>query len=62
MNIKEYINKIKSKINILNKYAKNPFVDESLSYNPFKSAFTHTYVWVEDNKCTTGENNDCNIC
>ena len=29
------------------KNAKNPFLEYNYAYNPFKSAISQTYVWVE---------------
>ena len=39
---------IKRKVGILDKTAKNPFIQEDYEYNPFKPVFSRTYVWVEN--------------
>ncbi len=30
-----------------NKNAKNPFLENNFEYNPFKSIYEQTYIWVE---------------
>lgn len=47
MNIKEQFAKIIEKLNKLDQSAKNPFLNSDFSTNPFKDAFSQTYVWVE---------------
>lgn len=47
MNIKDYIKELGKKADCYNKKAKNPFLEYNYAYNPFKSAISQTYVWVE---------------
>ena len=47
MNIKKYLQELNKKTNDYNKNAKNPFLEYNYAYNPFKSAISQTYVWVE---------------
>ena len=47
MNIKKNIQELNKKTNDYNKNAKNPFLEYNYAYNPFKSAISQTYVWVE---------------
>jgi len=47
MNIKKYLQELNKKTNDYNKSAKNPFLEYNYAYNPFKSAISQTYVWVE---------------
>ncbi len=45
--IKKYINIIMRKVKKYDKKATNPFLSNNFSYNPFKSIYEQTYVWVE---------------
>ena len=47
MELKEYLNELKSRVKKLDSKAKNPFLEYDYSYNPFKSALKQTYVWIE---------------
>ncbi len=47
MNIKKSLQELKKRINKYDKNAKNPFLEYNYAYNPFKSAISQTYVWVE---------------
>lgn len=47
MDIKEYILFLNKKVKKYEKSAKNPFLEYNYAYNPFKSAISQTYVWVE---------------
>ncbi len=47
MNIKKSLQELKRRINLYDKNAKNPFLEYNYAYNPFKSAISQTYVWVE---------------
>ncbi|MBQ2984191.1 MAG: hypothetical protein IJD57_05285 [Candidatus Gastranaerophilales bacterium] len=38
------------KVNNYNKKAKNPFIENNFAYNPFKSIYEQTYIWVEKPK------------
>ena len=40
--------KIKNKIQKLDKVAKNPFIQDDLSYNPCQNCIAQTYVWIEE--------------
>ena len=35
-----------------NKKATNPFINNDFQYNPFKSIYEQTYIWVEEKKAT----------
>jgi len=44
--------KIKILLNKVNKYdkkAQNPFLKGDFEYNPFKSIYEQTYIWIEKN-------------
>ena len=45
--IKRYFNILIKKTNKYNKKATNPFLKSEFSYNPFKSIYEQTYIWVE---------------
>lgn len=47
MGIKEYLFILNKKMKSYDKNAKNPFLEYNYAYNPFKSAISQTYVWVE---------------
>ncbi|HIS74576.1 TPA: hypothetical protein IAA86_06115 [Candidatus Galligastranaerophilus intestinavium] len=47
MRISEYFKEINSKVDNINKKARNPFVDYDYSTNPFRGAFKKTYIWIE---------------
>ncbi len=47
MGIKEYLQTLNKKMRSYDKSAKNPFLEYNYAYNPFKSAISQTYVWVE---------------
>lgn len=47
MKIKEYLKLLNKKVKCYDKEAKNPFLEYNYAYNPFKSAISQTYVWVE---------------
>jgi len=47
MGIKEYFFELNKKMKNYDKNAKNPFLEYNYAYNPFKSAISQTYVWVE---------------
>ena len=38
------------KVHKYDKKAKNPFIENDFSYNPFKSIYEQTYIWVEKPK------------
>ena len=48
MKLNDYAKIIKDKITHAHQTAKNPFVDGDYTYNPFKSVFNRTYVWIEE--------------
>ena len=43
----KYLNIIFKKIKKYDKYASNPFLNKDFEYNPFKSIYEQTYIWVE---------------
>lgn len=47
MRLLAYAKLINQKINAANKKAKNPFMDYSMSYNPFIKPIYNTMVWIE---------------
>jgi len=47
MSIKEYFFELNKRMKKYDKNAKNPFLEYNYAYNPFKSAISQTYVWVE---------------
>lgn len=55
MKLREYFRDVGSKVNKMDKKAKNPFLDYDYSYNPFKGAFKQTYVWIEKENNKEGE-------
>jgi len=55
MNIKEQFERILEKLNKLESSAQNPFLRTDFSANPFKDAFSQTYVWVEDDREEEGK-------
>jgi len=56
MNIREYFKELNEKMKCYDKNAKNPFLEYNYAYNPFKSAISQTYVWVEKvKKCEDDE-------
>lgn len=48
MNLISYIKKINDKIKEFDEMATNPFTNPDFEYNPFKNAFSQTYVWLDD--------------
>lgn len=56
MRISEYFKEINSKVDNINKKARNPFVDYDYSTNPFRGAFKKTYIWIEEEE----ENSEIN--
>ena len=54
MGIKEYFSTLNKKMKAYDKNAKNPFLEYNYAYNPFKSAISQTYVWVEKLKKEKG--------
>lgn len=50
MNLAAFARLLHKKVNSAHKKAQNPFVDSSLSYNPFKRPIYTTLVWVEPEK------------
>ena len=38
------------KVHKYDKTAKNPFLNKNYTYNPFKSIYEQTYIWVEKPK------------
>jgi len=49
-NMKKYVNILIKKTKKYDKYAKNPFLDKDFEYNPFKSIYEQTYIWVDKPK------------
>ncbi len=47
MNINEYLNEIKQKINKINAYVTNPINYKDIN-NPFASTLPKTYVWIDE--------------
>ncbi len=47
MNFGEYVKQVKLKMHKLDEFAQNPILDKDFSYNPFQSALSQTYVWIE---------------
>ena len=47
MNLAAFARLLHIKINSAHKKAQNPFMDSSLSYNPFTKPIYTTLVWVE---------------
>ena len=45
--IKKYIDILIKKVNKYDKKATNPFIKDEFAYNPFKSIYEQTYIWVE---------------
>ena len=41
---------ILKKVNNYDKKAKNPFLENNYNYNPFKSIYQQTYIWIEKPK------------
>ncbi len=56
MGIKEYFIILNKKMKKYDKNAKNPFLEYNYAYNPFKSAISQTYVWVEQENTKEGQN------
>ena len=48
MSILQIMEQISNKIKELDKKATNPFINKKKEYDPFKSAFNQTYVWIEE--------------
>ena len=44
---KKYLNVLIKKMEKYDKKATNPFLKHDFSYNPFKSIYEQTYIWVE---------------
>ncbi len=44
---KKYFNVLIKKMEKYDKKATNPFLKQDFSYNPFKSIYEQTYIWVE---------------
>jgi len=44
---KKYVNILMKKTKQYDKRAQNPFLKSEFSYNPFKSIYEQTYIWVE---------------
>jgi hypothetical protein len=44
------MNEILKKVKNYDKRAKNPFLENEYSYNPFKSIYEQTYIWIEKPK------------
>lgn len=47
MKIKDYFKNINNRVKQMDSKAQNPFTHYDYSYNPFKSAFKQTYIWIE---------------
>ncbi len=47
MNIRNYFNEIKDRINKINSYVSNPINYKDLN-NPFASTLPKTYVWIDE--------------
>lgn len=45
--MERYFKILLNKANKYNKKAKNPFLTNDYKYNPFKSIYEQTYIWVE---------------
>lgn len=45
--MKKYFKLFKNKLNKYDKKAQNPFLNNDYKYNPFKSIYEQTYIWVE---------------
>ncbi len=45
----QYIKTLFKKLNHYNSKAQNPFLNNQ-EYNPFKSLYEQTYIWVENQK------------
>ncbi len=43
----KYVNILIKKVNKYDKKATNPFLNKDFEYNPFKSIYEQTYIWVE---------------
>lgn len=48
--IKKYFDIIYKKMKKYDKKAANPFLKAQYAYNPFKSIYEQTYIWVENEK------------
>lgn len=46
----KYMDIMIKKMNKYDKKAKNPFLEANFDYNPFKSIYEQTYIWVDDKK------------
>ena len=62
MGIKEYLQTLNKKMRSYDKSAKNPFLEYNYAYNPFKSAISQTYVWVERENGKNTALNDFEAC
>jgi len=58
MRLVAYAKLLNRKINSAHKKAKNPFVDASLSYNPFNRIMSNTLVWIETDENQSKDLND----
>lgn len=58
MKLLAYARLINKKINSANSKARNPFLDYSMSYNPFKRPIYNTLVWVESDTKENGSPDD----
>ncbi len=38
------------------KKASNPFINNDFKYNPFKSIYEQTYIWVEEKRVSQCDN------
>ncbi len=43
----KYIKLLINKMKKYDKKAKNPFLNKDFKYNPFKSIYEQTYIWVD---------------
>ena len=46
----KYLDKLFKKMNEYDKKATNPFLENHFDYNPFKSIYEQTYIWVDKEK------------
>lgn len=50
---KKYKKTIFIKLKRYDKKATNPFLENTFEYNPFKSIYEQTYIWIENNSNTS---------